>query len=136
MQIERHERFSIQSEHDVVLVRQAVRKWAGDVKFSVVEQTKLITAASELTRNTLIHGKGGSALLELVNNDGRQGLRISFEDNGPGIPNIDMALTDGYTTGGGLGLGLSGSKRLVNEFHIDSEVGKGTRVVITHWRYK
>jgi serine/threonine-protein kinase RsbT len=121
------------SDH-VVLVRQAVRKWAIDLGFSLVDQTKIITAASELARNTLDYGKGGTVRLEALEEGPRKGLRLTFEDQGPGIPDIEKALTDGYTTGKGLGMGLSGSKRLVNEFEIDSRVGEGTRVTITRWK--
>ena len=115
-------------------VRQAVRAWAVEMRFSLVDQTKLVTAASELARNTLIHGGGGSARLEAVEQGGRQGIRLVFEDQGPGIPDLTLALTDGYTTGQGLGLGLSGSRRLVNEFEITSTVGEGTRVAVTKWK--
>ena len=117
-----------------MLVRQAVRKWAIDLGFSLVDQTKMITAASELARNTLDYGGGGTVRLEALENGRRRGLRLTFEDQGPGIPDIDKALTDGYTTGKGLGMGLGGSKRLVNEFEITSRVGEGTRVTITRWK--
>lgn len=121
------------SEH-VVLVRQAVRQWAIDLGFSLVDQTKMITAASELARNTLDYGGGGTVRLEALEEGIRKGLRLTFEDNGPGIPDIEKALTDGYTTGKGMGMGLSGSKRLVNEFELVSRVGEGTRVTITRWK--
>ncbi len=124
----------IRTEGDVVLVRQAVRRWAGELGFSLVEQTKIVTAASELARNTLIHGGGGQAHLTALNEGARKGLRLTFEDQGPGIADIELALRDGYTTGGGLGLGLGGSKRLVNEFEIVSRPGEGTRVVVTKWK--
>jgi serine/threonine-protein kinase RsbT len=124
----------VRSESDVVAVRQAVRKWAAELGFSLVDQTKIVTAASELARNTLIHGGGGTARLEALTEGSRKGLRLTFEDQGPGIPNIDLALTDGYTTGGGLGLGLSGSKRLMSEFEVISRVGEGTRVTVTKWK--
>ena len=104
------------------------------MKFSIVDQTKLVTAASELARNTLVHGGGGSMLLEAVSLNGRTGLRMTFEDHGPGIPDVDLALRDGYTTGSGLGLGLGGAKRLVNEFQIDTHVGEGTRVTVLRWK--
>jgi serine/threonine-protein kinase RsbT len=123
----------IQSESDVVSVRQAVRKWATAQRFSLVDQTKLVTAASELARNTVIYGGGGAVRLEALEEGPRKGLRLVFEDQGPGIVDIEKALQDGYTTGGGLGLGLSGSKRLSNEFDIQSEPGKGTRVMIARW---
>jgi serine/threonine-protein kinase RsbT len=124
----------IRSSDDVVLVRQAVRKLAIDLKFSLVEQTKMITAASELARNTLDYGGGGVVRLEVIEEGARKGLRLTFEDQGPGIPDIALALTDGYTSGKGMGMGLSGSRRLVNEFDIVSKVGEGTRVTITRWK--
>jgi serine/threonine-protein kinase RsbT len=124
----------IVSADDVVRVRQVARQWASELKFSLVDQTKLVTATSELARNTLEHGKGGTMRVEQVENGLHKGVRLIFEDRGPGIPNIELALRDGYTTGGGLGLGLSGSKRLVNEFEIRSEVGRGTTVTITRWK--
>jgi serine/threonine-protein kinase RsbT len=121
------------SDH-VVLVRQSVRKWAIELGFSLVDQTKMITAASELARNTLDYGGGGTVRLESLQEGPRKGLRLTFEDQGPGIPDLEKALTDGYTTGKGMGMGLSGSKRLVNEFEIVSRVGEGTRVTITRWK--
>jgi serine/threonine-protein kinase RsbT len=124
----------IQSSADVVLVRQSVRQWAVELRFSLVDQTKIVTAASELARNTLDYGGGGTVKLEALQEGIRRGLRLTFEDNGPGIPDIALALKDGFTTGSGLGLGLSGTKRLVNEFNIVSEVGKGTCVTITKWK--
>jgi len=125
---------SIQSSADVVFVRQAVRQWAVELRFSLVDQTKIVTAASELARNTLDYGGGGMVKLEALQEGIRRGLRLTFEDSGPGIPDLDLALKDGFTTGGGLGMGLSGTKRLVNEFNIVSEVGKGTCVTITKWK--
>ncbi len=119
---------------DVVKVRQVARSWALELKLSLVDQTKLVTAASELARNTLDHGHGGTMRVEQVENGLRRGIKLTFEDKGPGIPDIAMALRDGYTTSGGLGLGLSGSRRLVNEFDIKSEVGRGTIVAITRWK--
>jgi serine/threonine-protein kinase RsbT len=124
----------IQSSADVVLVRQAVRQWAVELHFSLVDQTKIVTAASELARNTLNYGDGGVVKLEALHEGIRRGLRLTFEDKGPGIPDIDLALKDGFTTGGGLGMGLSGTKRLVNEFNIVSQVGEGTCVTITKWK--
>jgi serine/threonine-protein kinase RsbT len=124
----------IASSDDVVRVRQVARQWAAELKFSLVDQTKLVTATSELARNTLEHGKGGRMKVELVENGARKGIRLTFEDEGPGIANIELALRDGYTTGGGLGLGLSGSKRLMNEFEIKSEAGRGTTVTVTRWK--
>jgi serine/threonine-protein kinase RsbT len=125
---------SIQSSADVVFVRQAVRQFAVELRFSLVDQTKIVTAASELARNTLDYGGGGMVKLEALHEGIRRGLRLTFEDSGPGIPDLDLALKDGFTTGGGLGMGLSGTKRLVNEFNIVSEVGKGTCVTITKWK--
>jgi serine/threonine-protein kinase RsbT len=119
---------------DIVLVRQAVRKKSIALGLGLVDQTKVVTASSELARNTLDYGGGGTALLELVENGTRTGLRITFEDQGPGIPDINQALTDGYTTGNGMGLGLSGAKRLSNEFEIWSKPGEGTRVSILRWK--
>jgi serine/threonine-protein kinase RsbT len=124
----------IRTSEDVVHVRQLVRSAAVDAGFSLVDQTKLVTAASELARNALEHGGGGTMRLELIINGTRRGLRLTFEDEGPGISDVDQALKDGYTTGGGLGLGLGGAKRLSNEFDIHSKPGEGTRVTITRWR--
>lgn len=129
----RQETLPIRSSADVVVVRQRVRAWAAELRFTLVEQTKLVTAASELARNTLEHGKGGEVLLEMVERPPRKGLRLVFEDQGPGIPDIELALKEGYTTGGGLGLGLGGAKRLVNEFEIESAPGRGTRVTVVRW---
>jgi serine/threonine-protein kinase RsbT len=124
----------IRTETDVVIVRQKVRAFSVDLKFSLVDQTKMVTAASELARNVLIYGGGGSVAIEVLLRDYRNGLRLTFEDQGPGIPDIDLAMKDGYTSGAGLGMGLGGAKRLVNEFEITSRVGEGTRVVITRWK--
>jgi serine/threonine-protein kinase RsbT len=124
----------IRSAGDVVQVRQAVRAWSVEAGFSLVDQTKIVTAASELARNTLDYGGGGEVRLELLLNGHRRGLRLTFEDRGPGIPDIAKAMTDGYTSGSGMGMGLPGSKRLVNEFEIVSRVGEGTRVTITRWK--
>jgi serine/threonine-protein kinase RsbT len=124
----------IRSGDDVVRVRQRVRTAAADGGLSLVDQTKVITAASELARNTLIHGGGGTARVELVVADnGRKGVKIGFTDDGPGIPDIDKALTDGWTSGSGLGLGLSGARRLVDEFELNSQPGSGTTVVVVKW---
>jgi len=117
-----------------VAVRQAVRQRAVDLGFNLVDQTKIVTAASELARNTLHYGGGGTLRIEEVLQGSRRGIRLVFEDNGPGIPNIELAMKDGYTTGNGLGLGLSGAKRLSSEFFIDSRPGEGTRVTIVRWR--
>jgi serine/threonine-protein kinase RsbT len=124
----------IAAEADVVVVRQAVRARALALGFSLVDQTKVVTAASELARNTLKHGGGGTCRIEAVTDGLRKGLRLTFEDRGPGIPDVQLALTDGYTTGGGMGLGLSGSKRLVTDFDLWSKVGEGTRVTVTKWK--
>jgi serine/threonine-protein kinase RsbT len=124
----------IREEIDVVYVRQAVRERVAALGFSLVDQTKMVTAASELARNTLVYGGGGTLLLETISHDFRHGLRLTFEDNGPGIPDVALALTDGYTSGSGLGMGLSGARRLVNEFEIETKVGEGTRVAITRWK--
>jgi serine/threonine-protein kinase RsbT len=123
----------IVTDADVVRVRQVARTAALAAKLSLVDQTKVVTAASELGRNTLVYGGGGRATFEVVRNSRRAGVRASFEDEGPGIENLDLALTDGYTTGGGMGLGLSGSRRLVDEFHLDSAPGHGTRVTVLKW---
>ncbi len=124
----------LKNSNDIVLARQKVRQWAIDLRFSLVDQTKLVTAASELARNTLDYGKGGAMTIETLNSGARSGLRLTFEDQGPGIPDIQQAMRDGFTSGSGMGLGLGGSKRLVNEFNIESEVGKGTRVTVARWR--
>jgi serine/threonine-protein kinase RsbT len=124
----------IRSQEDIVRVRQATRENAVAQGFSLVDQTKLVTAASELARNTLDYGKGGEVEILRVVNGTKKGLRLTFSDNGPGIENIEKALTDGYSTGGGLGLGLSGARRLSNEFTIDSAPGRGTRIMIARWR--
>lgn len=128
------ETMPIGSSEDVVRVRQRVRGWAVELGFSLVDQTKLVTAASELARNTVDYGGGGVVYLETVSNGHRAGLRLTFEDKGPGIPDIQLALKDGYTSGGGLGLGLGGTKRLVSEFDIFSRPGEGTRICITKWK--
>lgn len=123
----------VRSSEDIVRVRQSVRERAVELGFGLVDQTKLVTAASELARNTVLHGGGGTVRMEVLNNEARRGLRLTFEDRGPGIPDLDLALQDGYTTASGLGLGLGGARRLVNEFEIDSHLGEGTRVCITRW---
>lgn len=125
---------ALRTEHDIVMSRQTVRKLTQELKFSLVDQTKMITAASELSRNTVVYGGGGEMRWEVVANGVRQGLRLHFEDQGPGIPDMELALTDGWTSGTGMGVGLSGSRRLVNEFEIRSEVGVGTCVSITRWK--
>ena len=129
----RSETLPLRTDEDILLVRQTVRAWMVELAFNMVEQTMMVTATSELARNTVVYGGGGSARLELLADSRRQGIRVTFEDQGPGIADIEQALKDGYTTGVGLGMGLGGSKRLVNDFDIWSEVGKGTRVTITKW---
>ena len=125
---------SLQTDEDVVRLRKAVRDHLVRLGFSLVEQTKMVTAASELARNTLRYGGGGEALIEGLNNGSKRGLRLVFADQGPGIADLTLALTDGYTTGGGLGLGLSGAKRLADEFDIDTAPGAGTKVSIIKWK--
>jgi serine/threonine-protein kinase RsbT len=131
--VEKHEALPIGADDDIVRVRQRVRDWAVGLGFSLVDQTKLVTAASELARNTLIYGGGGTLILESVVNERKRGLRLTFEDQGPGIADVDQALRDGFTTGNGLGLGLSGARRLSQDFSITSKPGEGTRVVIARW---
>ena len=128
------ERVVLATGDQVVAARQAVRRWAIEVGFSLVDQTKLVTAASELARNVVVHGGGGHATIEVVSEGTRRGLRLSFEDEGPGIADVEQAMKEGFTTSGGLGLGLPGAKRLSNEFSITSVSGQGTRVVITRWK--
>ena len=125
---------TVQSAEDVVAIRQSVRQRAVELGFSLVDQTKIVTAASELARNTVQYGGGGRVTIDAVEDFGRRGIRLTFEDEGPGIPDVELAMKDGYTTGGGLGLGLSGARRLSNDFSIESAPGKGTRVTITRWR--
>ncbi|CAG2157551.1 Serine/threonine-protein kinase RsbT [Cupriavidus campinensis] len=124
----------LKDERDIVHARAMVRTLTTQLKFSLVEQTKMITAASELARNTVVYGGGGEMRWEMLAEGIRKGLRLHFEDKGPGIPDVEQALTDGWTTGSGLGMGLSGSKRLVNEFAINTKVGEGTCVSITRWK--
>ena len=124
----------IRSQEDIVRVRQATRENALAQSFSLVDQTKLVTAASELARNTLDYGLGGEVEIARVSDGARKGLRLTFSDNGPGISDIEQALTDGFSTGSGLGLGLSGARRLSNEFTIDSAPNQGTRIMIARWR--
>ena len=134
MRLTRDERRPLRTEEDVVLSRQAVRSWAVELGFSLVDQTKLVTAASELARNTVVYGGGGELRLEALEDGARKGLRLTFEDQGPGIADVEQALRDGFTTGGGLGLGLGGARRLVNEFHIESRPGAGTRITVAKWK--
>lgn len=128
------EQRQIRTPEDVVAIRQAVRHRAIELGFNLVDQTKIVTAASELARNTLQYGGGGEVLIEGLEDGLRRGLRLVFEDRGPGIGDVELAMKDGYSTGTGLGLGLSGARRLSNEFSIDSRVGEGTRVMIVRWR--
>ncbi len=134
MPVLKSETASIRSQEDIVRVRQKCRAWAVELGLNLVDQTKLVTAASELARNTLIHGGGGAVLLERIQEGVRHGLRLTFSDRGSGIRDIERAMQDGYTTSSGLGLGLGGAKRLVNEFAIQSEPGKGTEVSIVRWK--
>jgi serine/threonine-protein kinase RsbT len=124
----------LRNEHDIVLGRQAVRRLAQEQGFSLVDQTKLVTAASELARNALVYGGGGTLKWAVLLDGTRRGVRLTFQDQGPGIPNVDLAMTDGWTSGTGLGLGLTGARRLVNQFELDSTVGVGTRVTVTRWK--
>ncbi len=134
MTVIKHDQLPIRSSEDVVVVRQAVRNWATELAFGLVDQTKIVTAASELARNTLDYGGGGMVQLEVLNDSPRRGLRLTFEDKGTGIADVQQALRDGYTSGNGMGLGLGGARRLVNDFHIETVVGEGTKVVITRWK--
>ena len=134
MPVVRGERLRLESSQDMLTVRHEVRAWAVAQGLNLVDQTKIVTAASELARNALVYGGGGTASLEALEDGQRKGLRLTFEDRGPGIADIALAMTDGYTTSGGLGLGLSGAKRLVNEFEISSTPGEGTRVTVTRWK--
>ena len=134
MIVSKTDRLPILSSTDIVVIRQAVRTWSGELGFSLVDQTKMITAASELARNSLDYGGGGVVYFEVVNDGLKKGLRLTFEDQGQGIADIELALKDGYTSGKGMGLGLGGAKRLVNAFEISSRVGEGTRVTIVRWK--
>lgn len=133
MEVLATEDLPIRSSEDVVLVRTAVRKRSVEAKFGLVDQTKVVTAASEIARNTLDYGKGGSVRIDVLQQGARKGLRMTFTDQGPGIPDLALALTDGFTTGNGMGLGMSGTKRLVDEFDVVSKVNEGTTVTITKW---
>lgn len=130
----RSNRLEIRSSDDVVKVRQQTRTMAVEAGLSLVDQTKIITAASELARNTLDYGGGGEMHFEVIEDGGRHGLRLTFEDHGPGIADVQQAMRDGFTTGSGLGLGLGGAKRLSNEFSIESKLGNGTKVTIARWK--
>lgn len=134
MSVVKRDKVPLRSESDVVRARQTVRSWSQEVGFTLVDTTKLVTAASELARNTWDHGGGGDMELEVHDEDDRRGLRLVFIDEGPGIADIDLAMRDGFTTGKGMGMGLGGSRRLVNDFEIESQPQRGTRVAITRWR--
>ncbi|MBB6098756.1 serine/threonine-protein kinase RsbT [Deinobacterium chartae] len=135
MQVQKRDTLTIRAEEDVVRLRQTVRRWAIELGFGLVDQTKLVTVASELARNTLIHGGGGTGTLEVVVSAAlRQGLRLIFEDRGPGIPDVTLAFTDGYSSGSGLGLGLGGSRRLMNDLEVHTVPGQGTRVTAVKWK--
>jgi serine/threonine-protein kinase RsbT len=134
MRVLKTETLSLRDQNEIVLARQAARRWAAELGLSLVDQTKIVTATSELARNTVEYGGGGTMTLELLDTETRRGLRIIFEDHGPGIADVSLALSDGYTTGNGMGLGLGGSRRLVNEFDIQSRVGEGTRISIVRWK--
>ena len=134
LKIDTHDSKPILTENDVVTVRQIVKKYAIEINFKLIDQTKLITAASEIARNALIYGGGGLFKIEIIENENRMGIKLVFEDHGPGIPDIDKALKDGFTSGKGMGLGLSGSKRLMDEFYIDTQVDVGTTITLIKWR--
>jgi serine/threonine-protein kinase RsbT len=134
MPVTKSESVSVRSASEVVSVRHLARKWAVEIGLSLVEQTKIVTAASELARNMIDYGGGGMMTAEVMDEGTRKGLRLTFEDHGPGIPDLAAALRDGFTTGGGMGLGLGGAKRLSNEFEVKSAPGEGTRVTITRWK--
>ncbi|HKE61761.1 MAG TPA: anti-sigma regulatory factor [Nitrospira sp.] len=134
MAVLRDDRIGVRTVDDIIKARQLVRDSAIAQGLSLVDQTKLVTAASEIARNTLVHGGGGYMRLETLNDGTRRGIRLTFSDQGPGIADIALAMKDGYSTAGGLGLGLGGTKRLVNEFDLESEPGKGTKVTILRWR--
>jgi serine/threonine-protein kinase RsbT len=134
MAVVRDEQVSVRSEDEVVRVRQLAREWSVSLGFGLVDQTKIVTAASELARNTVIYGGGGTVRFQALNDGARRGLCLTFEDTGPGIADLQLALKDGYSTGTGLGLGLSGAKRLMSEFDIQSTPGQGTRVTVTRWK--
>lgn len=134
MSVVKTETLELRNEQDIVLARQAVRRLSQACGFSLVDQTKMVTAASELARNTVTYGQGGTVLCETILDGARTGLRLTFVDSGPGIADVSLAMTDGWTSGNGLGMGLTGAKRLVNEFDLDTKPGSGTRVTITRWK--
>lgn len=133
MEVLKSESIPVRTSEDVVLVRTTVRKLAAELKFGIVDQTKIVTAASEIARNTLDYGRGGDVRMEALHNGTKKGLRMVFVDNGPGIKDIDQALTDGFTSGNGMGLGLGGTRRLMDDFEIASKLNEGTTVTITKW---
>lgn len=133
MELEKKQRQLI-SEEDIVRIRREVKELMESLKFKIIDQTKVTTAVSEIARNTVLHGDGGTAVVQVLNSEDRTGIKICFEDNGKGIEDIELALKDGYTTGSGLGLGLGGAKRLVDEFYIESEINKGTKVTLIKWK--
>jgi len=134
MAVIKSEILPVRTEHDIVLARQAVRRLAQELNFGLVDQTKMVTAASELARNTVVYGGGGEMTCECLLEGIKRGLRLTFKDEGPGIADLSLAVKDGWTSGSGMGLGLSGAKLLVNDFEIDSAPGRGTRVTITRWK--
>lgn len=132
--VAKQECFELRSDIDVVLARRGVSNWARELGLTILDLTRVVTAASELARNTVVHGGGGVMCLQVVRQAERQGLRVTFQDHGPGIPAIDLAMKDGYTTGGGMGIGLPGAKRLVDDFHLSSTPSEGTCVTIVRWK--
>jgi serine/threonine-protein kinase RsbT len=132
--VDKQTHFQLASDLDVLAARRGVRDWARDIGLTVLDSTKVVTATSELARNTVVHGGGGVMCLEVVRQADRQGLRVTFQDHGPGIPEIDLAMKDGYTTAGGMGIGLPGARRLVNDFQMSSTPGDGTCVTIVRWK--
>jgi serine/threonine-protein kinase RsbT len=134
MAVAKSDSLPVRTEQDIVLVRQCVRRLTTEASFSLVDQTKFVTAASELARNTVVHGRGGQMRWAVLNENGRTAVQLTFEDKGPGIPNIELAMRHGWSSGSGLGMGLSGAKRLVNQFELTSEPGMGTCVTITRWK--
>jgi serine/threonine-protein kinase RsbT len=134
MSVAKSDSLPLRTEQDIVLARQSVRKLSQELTFSLVDQTKMVTAASELARNTVIYGGGGVLTWEVLQDGTKKGLRLTFKDEGPGIANLELAMMDGWSSGTGLGMGLSGTKRLVNEFEIESKPGSGTRVTIARWK--
>ena len=132
--VDKQVHFQLASDLDVLAARRGVRDWARDIGLTLLDSTKVVTATSELARNTVVHGGGGVMCLEVVRRADRQGLRVTFQDHGPGIPEIELAMKDGYTTAGGMGIGLPGARRLVNDFQMSSTPGDGTCVTIVRWK--